>query len=214
MMDIKIPGKAELNKKAKKDALLNAAFDLFTQQGINKTSISDIVNHAKVAKGTFYLYFSDKYDLRNFLIAHKAGQLFLAAKEKADAEGIGVSSDASLEDRVVYLVSDILDQFDKDPTLVRFLSKNLSWGIFKHDLVSVSDPDSIDFQAIFEKSIAESPIKYRNPEVMVFEIIELVGATSYSSILFKEPLPLQEFKPHLIQAVRAIMQSQAIPSEK
>ena len=56
-------GKIDNNKKQKEDALLNTAFDLFTKQGIQKTSISDIVNQAGVAKGTFYLYFKDKYDL-------------------------------------------------------------------------------------------------------------------------------------------------------
>ncbi len=56
-------GKVEINKKQKKDALLNAAFDIFTNIGINKTSISEIVEKAGVAKGTFYLYFADKYDL-------------------------------------------------------------------------------------------------------------------------------------------------------
>ena len=37
----------------------------FTSKGIQKTSISDIVEDAGVAKGTFYLYFKDKYDIRN-----------------------------------------------------------------------------------------------------------------------------------------------------
>ena len=55
-------GRLEDNKKIKKDALLDAAFTLFTTKGINKTSISDIVSAAGVAKGTFYLYFVDKYD--------------------------------------------------------------------------------------------------------------------------------------------------------
>ena len=45
--------KVENNKKIKKEALLNTAFDLFTSKGINDTSISDIVNKAGVAKGTF-----------------------------------------------------------------------------------------------------------------------------------------------------------------
>ena len=58
-------GKIDNNKKYKKETLLNTAFDLFTTKGINKTSISDIVDNAGVAKGTFYLYFSDKYDIRN-----------------------------------------------------------------------------------------------------------------------------------------------------
>ena len=50
--------KVELNKKKKQDALLNTAYQLFTEKGFQKTSISDIVNEAGVAKGTFYLYFS------------------------------------------------------------------------------------------------------------------------------------------------------------
>ena len=46
-------GKLELNKKKKKDALFNTAFELFTTKGLTKTTISDIVDQAGVAKGTF-----------------------------------------------------------------------------------------------------------------------------------------------------------------
>ncbi len=50
--------KVDQNKKQKKDSLLDAAFGLFMENGFHKTSISDIVNQAGVAKGTFYLYFT------------------------------------------------------------------------------------------------------------------------------------------------------------
>lgn len=62
--------KVEENKKRKKTALLDTAYHLFTQNGYQKTSISDIVSQAGVAKGTFYLYFKDKTDIRYKLIAH------------------------------------------------------------------------------------------------------------------------------------------------
>lgn len=39
-------GKLELNKKKKKDALFNTAFELFTTKGLTKTTISDIVEQA------------------------------------------------------------------------------------------------------------------------------------------------------------------------
>ena len=48
-------GKAEENKLKKRESLLNTAFELFTTKGIHDTSISDIVEKAGVAKGTFYL---------------------------------------------------------------------------------------------------------------------------------------------------------------
>ena len=55
-------GKLDDKKKQKRDSLLMAAFALFTQKGINDTSISDIAKKANMAKGTFYLYFKDKFD--------------------------------------------------------------------------------------------------------------------------------------------------------
>ena len=69
-------GKVDDNKKLKMNTLLQTAFDLFTGKGFAKTTVSDIVNQAGLAKGTFYLYFKDKYDLRDKLIAYKACQLF------------------------------------------------------------------------------------------------------------------------------------------
>ena len=72
-------GKLEMKKQKKKDALFNTAFELFTTKGTNQTTISDIVNKAGVAKGTFYLYFKDKYDIRNKLVSHKTSELFYQA---------------------------------------------------------------------------------------------------------------------------------------
>ena len=69
-------GKLELNKKKKKDALFNTAFELFTTKGLTKTTISDIVDQAGVAKGTFYLYFKDKYDIRNKLVSTRPENYF------------------------------------------------------------------------------------------------------------------------------------------
>ena len=51
--------KIEQNKQIKRESLLETAYRLFTGKGIHKTSISDIVEAAGVAKGTFYLYFKE-----------------------------------------------------------------------------------------------------------------------------------------------------------
>ena len=72
-------GKNRSKKKEKKNALFQNAFDLFTDKGFAKTTIADIVERAGLAKGTFYLYFKDKYDLRDKLVVYKASQLFADA---------------------------------------------------------------------------------------------------------------------------------------
>jgi len=40
--------------------LLNAAARVFSRKGYHKASVSDIIQEAKVARGTFYLYFKSK----------------------------------------------------------------------------------------------------------------------------------------------------------
>ena len=68
--------KVDNEKKNKESRLLDTAFNLFTKKGIKDTSIQDIVDNANVAKGTFYLYFKDKYEIRDILIAKKSKKLF------------------------------------------------------------------------------------------------------------------------------------------
>ena len=80
--DVNEVGRLDEKKKKKREDLLNATYELFTSKGVFDTSISDIVKKANMAKGTFYLYFKDKYDIRNALITKKAGELFSVAYEK------------------------------------------------------------------------------------------------------------------------------------
>lgn len=50
-------GKVDENKQNKRSSLLSNAYDLFTERGFSKTTISDISKKSGLAKGTFYLYF-------------------------------------------------------------------------------------------------------------------------------------------------------------
>ncbi len=193
-------GKADQNKKMKMESLLNASFELFTSQGINKTSISDIVNKAEVAKGTFYLYFKDKYDIRNRLIAHKSSQLFMQAYSTLEESGITV-----FEDRIIFIMDYVLDELDANKGLLAFIYKDLSWAVFKRALTTPVSSDDVDFGAVYQRMIEESEVELKDPEVMLFLIIELVGSTGYSSIMFNDPVSLSDLKPHLEEAVRGIV---------
>ena len=99
-MNVPPEGKASQNKRRKRESLLNNAFELFTQKGITDTTISDIVEKAGVAKGTFYLYFKDKYDLRDRLVRHKAELILDMKKRLAEitAERTGKSLETILKD--------------------------------------------------------------------------------------------------------------------
>lgn len=204
-------GKVEINKKQKKDALLNAAFDIFTNIGINKTSISEIVEKAGVAKGTFYLYFADKYDLRNKLIAHKANKIF----EKAE-NALKESDAKEFEDRMIFFIDNILDQLTENKSLLNFISKNLSWGIFKNAIRQNADKKNDGFDEEIEsfdilgRLEMEEELKFKNKDVLVYMIVELVSSTCYSAILYSEPVTIEELKPYIFETVREMIRMQKV----
>lgn len=202
-------GKLDIKKQQKREALLNTAFDLFTSKGLHKTSISDIVQQAGVAKGTFYLYFEDKYDLCNKLIAHKASQLFAKAYTSMQQESF-----MEIEDKILYLVNHIIDSLENNKTLLTFISKNLSWGIFKAALTTPPQSGNVDFYHIYLHMLQNGEVTFKEPELMLFFIIELVGSSCYSSILYEEPVPISQLKPYLFNHIRGIIaQHKVLPDE-
>ena len=197
-------GKVDKNKKIKENSLLNTAFEFFTTKGFSKTSISDIVAHAGVAKGTFYLYFKDKYDIRNKLISHKSSQLFQTAVQ--DLNQNTTLQNLTFEDKIIYIIDNIINQLNKNQSLLTFISKNLSWGVFKTALTNPIAVDDINFSDIYHKMLEDAPYQFREPEVMLFLIVELVSSACYSSILYQEPCNLEQLKPHLYASIRLIIQ--------
>lgn len=192
--------KVEANKKQKKEALLNTAFDLFISKGIQKTSISDIVEKAGVAKGTFYLYFSDKYDIRNKLIAHKASCLFLNAYSSLPDSRI-----TSFEDQILFIVDHIIDQLNQNRSLLNFISKHLSWGVFKNAMISSGNETDKNIYHLYEQLLESSGHTFKDPEIMIYTIIELVSGTSYNSILYEQPVPIDKMKPYMYQIIKQII---------
>ncbi len=196
-------GKLDINKKAKEDSLLATAYKLFTTQGISKTSISDIVSNAGIAKGTFYLYFKDKYDLKNKLVAHRSSLLFKNALEELVASG----QKFTFNQRIIFIIDSIINQLNNDKSLLSFISKNLSWGIFKHALTAPVKNDDIDFLSIYNQMLEDAPADIDQPEIMLFMIVELVSSTCYSSILYSEPVETEKLKPYLYRCVNNIIDS-------
>ena len=153
--------KTERNKQQKRDALLNTAFHLFSTKGMQKTSISDIVEEAGVAKGTFYLYFQDKSDIRNKLISHKASQLFQSAYAAMKKTGI-----TRFEEQIIYMVEFILDKLSKYTMLMTFISKHLSWGVSKNALTGAESGEPCT-SSLFVKMLEESGHVFKEPEIMI-----------------------------------------------
>lgn len=194
-------GKIDENKKKKKEALFNTAYELFTTKGINSTAISDIVEKAGVAKGTFYLYFKDKYDIKNMLVVHKTRGLF------ADAGGaLADTGIQGLEEQLIFIIDHVINALMENKPLLNFISKNLVMGALRSTLITGENSDS-DIYDRFLELVKQDSHSYADIDVMLFTIVELAGSTAYNSILYGEPLPFEEYKPFLYRTVRLIIKS-------
>ena len=192
-------GKLENNKQQKRTSILDTAFKLFTTQGVSKTSIAEISQKAGIAKGTFYLYFKDKYDIRNKLISHEASKLFknsvTALNSYADEEKTkNPDFTITFTEQIVFIADHIINALNNNQTLLTFISKNLSWGIFKEALTTNVAEDDINFRDIYYEMLSESGLNLKEPEIMLFMIVELISSTCYSAILYKEPADIDTLK--------------------
>lgn len=192
--------KVETKKTEKRQSLLDSAFHLFIENGYAKTSISDIARQAGVAKGTFYLYFKDKTDIRNRLVMGMAGQIFEKAYAHLLAAGI-----ESFEDQIIFLLDDILGQLQADKKLTFLLSKDLGAGMFREAVLYDENESTSSVPTILDKLVSASNRVYREPRNMLYLIIEMISGSVHSVILYNQPMTLEELKPSLHEAVRGIM---------
>ena len=70
----------------KHNKILQAAIKVFANKGFYNARISDIANEAKVADGTIYLYFNNKYDILISIFEEEIGELIREIKVLIEAE--------------------------------------------------------------------------------------------------------------------------------
>jgi AcrR family transcriptional regulator len=57
------PPRWQRRPEARPEEILDAAFDVFGEQGFARTRLEDVAQRAGVSKGTLYLYFDSKETL-------------------------------------------------------------------------------------------------------------------------------------------------------
>lgn len=193
-----ILSKIEEKKSEKRTKILDAAFNLFLTKGINATSIQDIVDKAGIGKGTFYLYFKDKYDLQNKLIIKKSHELFNEALANLNTNVI-----INFEDQIIFVIDYIIDKLASDKMLINFMQKDITKGIY-NDITNAITSNK-DIKNLFLKIFKNNNINLENAEITLFMIFELSASTIFSSITTNKPLEISKFKPYLYNTIRKIL---------
>lgn len=190
--------KVEMNKRKKENSFYEAAYDLFTTKGIHNTAINDIVKKAGVAKGTFYLYFKDKYDLLDKIVLNKSAHVLCEAVKCNK-----LKSFHTFEEELLSFVNYIIEYFKEDNLLLKLIYKNLSWGTFKKAYKDYGEIHEI--YQMFERGYEGSSTPRDQVEKILFMIVELTGSVCYSCIILNEPTNIDEMKPVLFDTIKKMI---------
>ena len=167
----------------KRGRLCNAAVEIFSHKSYDKTTVSEIARKASVGKGTFYLYFSSKDDLLNFLLEYGIERLINFVNNclndaSTPLEKLDQAIDAQLR---------FFNMFNKYFT---FFIREL-WSYregLQEQIRRLKDKYIIIFDDIIEEGKSQGLFKNINTETVGSGIFGFLSISSFHWVLFAQDL--------------------------
>ncbi len=186
-------------KTAKKVSLINAAFELFTNKGINPTAIDEVVKRAGVAKGTFYLYFKDKYDLLDQITVIKCEEV--AQEVLLSEQTVFSDSSVSPSDKVILFLDRIIERLAENRSLAILILRDMA--AFRK-LWEPKETESELYRTLLSLFIEGGCDEENAPKQMYMTFIA-AASVCCDCILYQSPYTTEEIKPQIHSLVRSII---------
>ncbi len=183
-------------KNEKYTKILDTALGLFEKNGTHLVSIDEIVKGAGVAKGTFYLYFKDRYDLISTLIIEKASKYMSLISDEYEPRNFGDVSTS-----VRHYIEYISDFLQKNKTLCILIEKNLNTCVN-----AVAQTKEGPIKELYEKIFSElinCGVAEAEARAKLYLYIELIVSSCCNAIIRETPYTIEELKPHLCQIIES-----------
>ncbi len=183
-------------KNEKYTKILDTALGLFEKNGTHLVSIDEIVKGAGVAKGTFYLYFKDRYDLISTLIIEKASKYMSLLSDEYEPRDFG-----NVSTSVRHYIEYISDFLQKNKTLCILIEKNLNTCVN-----AVAQTKEGPIKELYEKIFSElinCGVSEAEARAKLYLYIELIVSSCCNAIIRETPYTIEELKPHLCQIIES-----------
>lgn len=187
--------KVSKKKSEKYNRLIDSAFELFEKRGTHLVSIDEIVKSAGVAKGTFYLYFHDKYDLISKLILDKATKFM----NNVSFERKKITTEEEFQDYVKSYLNFLCEFLNDNKTLTLLIDKNVN--VCVNALVETTDGPLFELYDEIKSYLIESGLDEETVTVKLYLYIEMVISSCCNAILREHPYNLNEVKLHLYEMI-------------
>lgn len=172
----------------RKNAILDAANELFEQKGFDGTSTNDILETVGIARGTLYYHFKSKEDIMDALIERYTEQLLKKAKH------IGQDRTIPVHERIIRVVMSLNSQGGPSNEVMEHIHQPqnaLMHQKIQRAMITVIPPILADIICEgVEQGLFDTPYPYECMEMIVIytdtifdtDMIELTGADIMSRI--------------------------------
>ncbi|KOP65195.1 transcriptional regulator [Bacillus sp. FJAT-18019] len=106
------PSENKRIRQLAKDKILEAAMDLFIQQGYHATSINDVAKQAGISKGLLYNYFSGKEGLLAAMVEERIAGVAEVIEKAASLQAPG--------EQLKFILEQAIDNVYQQPEVFRF----------------------------------------------------------------------------------------------
>lgn len=178
---------------SRKDELVAAGIKLFAQKGYHRTKISEIVQEAGVAQGTFYLYFDSKKSLFTDLLDKFLALLIQAVSEvNVNFEQIETIADFTV--RIRTAVYAILSIYRDNPELARICLREAHsldpdfadvWATMLEPLVEIGE-------AVLDQAIEQGLLPPQKTRIVTYCVLGMHERIAYHWLVQNQDLDLDE----------------------
>lgn len=189
-------------KSQKREALLKAGLEFFLEHGVEVTSIDEIVKRAGVAKGTFYLYFKNKYELLEQVILEEG---YRALREAFDfLEQRKARESLSPEDMLLSFTSYLIDYLAAHKSIAQLIRNHLSIGLFFME--RFENPEIKQRVEQLLAAVTNVTLPERKARQVLYILVSMVGSICSDAILYGRPYTLDEIRPMLYTVILKMRQ--------
>jgi AcrR family transcriptional regulator len=190
---------ADTQLPAKQQAILQAAFDLFAEQGFDHTTTKDIAQRAGVAEGTVY----KRYKTKDELLAAVLAPMAASVVPNAATEFVETRINTDYTDLHAYLTAIVDDRLDYAVANYKYLKivaeRALADNVFKQRMVATVGPHIIQpvlstLTALQAKGLL---IDWPVDAIAQFMISTMFGL-AYRLILLPQPVDLEAQKRMMV----------------
>ena len=179
-------------KEDRKDALVQAAIEIFHQKGYAQARVSDIVARAGVAQGTFYLYFRSKEAIFRHICATFMEQFSRAFAESDDI--FDGSTEAEISQSVHQFIRKQLILYRENSAVAELIAREGigHGGLFKEIYEDIFVHFHQLMKARIEEIIDRGIVRFRDAETASILLIGLFERTMFLISLIGKDIGVDE----------------------